>query len=55
LKIKIKINKWFIYTNTKEEPYITDFTNEKVSDKEYDRFCREIALCVQEQIFGGMK
>ena len=49
--MKIEINKWFVYTSAEEEPYILDFTNEKVDEKDYDRFCREVSYCIEEQIY----
>ena len=45
--MEIKIRKWFIFTElgVSAIPYILDLSKEDVNDL-------EIALCIQEQIYG---
>jgi len=43
----IKINRWFIYTESGAQavPFIFDLSDENVNDE-------EIAWCIQEQLYG---
>jgi len=48
MKEEVKIKWWIIFEKfgRDEEPYILDLSNENVNSD-------EIALCVQEQVYGG--